>query len=115
MRSLTAALLYPGWPCSSGLELLRRTRDRCALRQIGADGSAGRACLQPQCALHPRRPRVPHALRPAVSPFAGVWIEGVRFVVTDREAFPSSRLGLEIAAALRKLYPPRIDLAQHQG
>jgi uncharacterized protein YbbC (DUF1343 family) len=35
-------------------------------------------------------------------------IEGVRFVITDREIFDSARLGLEIAAALQKLYPNRI-------
>ena len=35
--------------------------------------------------------------------------EGVRFVVTDREAFDSTRFGVELAAALQKLYPGRID------
>jgi uncharacterized protein YbbC (DUF1343 family) len=37
-------------------------------------------------------------------------VEGVRFVVTDRESFSSVRLGLEIAAAVLKLYPGKIDL-----
>ena len=36
-------------------------------------------------------------------------IEGVRFVVTNRELFDSTRLGLELAAALAKLYPGKID------
>jgi uncharacterized protein YbbC (DUF1343 family) len=35
--------------------------------------------------------------------------EGVRFVMTDRDNFDSARLGLEIAAALEKLYPGKID------
>jgi len=36
-------------------------------------------------------------------------LEGVRFVITARDDFDSARLGLEIAAALQKLYPGKID------
>jgi uncharacterized protein YbbC (DUF1343 family) len=36
---------------------------------------------------------------------------GVRFVITGREALDSSRLGLEVCAALQKLYPGKIDFA----
>ena len=35
-------------------------------------------------------------------------IDGVRFVVTNRDSFDSTRLGLELAYALNKLYPGRI-------
>jgi uncharacterized protein YbbC (DUF1343 family) len=35
----------------------------------------------------------------------------VRFVVTNREAFDASRLGLEVAVALQKLYPGKMDFA----
>jgi len=52
--------------------------------------------------------------RPVSSAFAGREIEGVRVVVTDREAFDSARLGLEIAAALRRLYPARIALSRNR-
>jgi uncharacterized protein YbbC (DUF1343 family) len=37
-------------------------------------------------------------------------MEGVRFVITDREQVDAVRLGLEVAYALRKLYPGKIDL-----
>jgi len=37
-------------------------------------------------------------------------MEGVRFVITDREQLDSVRLGLEVAYALQKLYPGKIDL-----
>jgi uncharacterized protein YbbC (DUF1343 family) len=47
--------------------------------------------------------------KPSSSNFAGKLISGVRMVVTDREGFSSLRLGLEIAAALEKLYPGKID------
>lgn len=47
--------------------------------------------------------------RPTASNLAGKTIEGVRFVITDRDAFDSVRFGLELAAALKKLYPGKID------
>ncbi len=37
-------------------------------------------------------------------------IDGVRFVVTNRDSLDAGRLGLEIAAALLKLYPGKISL-----
>jgi uncharacterized protein YbbC (DUF1343 family) len=37
-------------------------------------------------------------------------VEGVRFVITDRERLDATRLGLEVAAALETLYPGKIDL-----
>ena len=117
MRSLTAALLYPGVAMleRAGNYSVGRGTD-APFEQIGADWIRGAELASSLNARFiPGVRAYPTRFRPAVSPFAGVWIEGVRFVVTDREAFPSSRLGLEIAAALRKLYPPRIDLAQHQG
>jgi uncharacterized protein YbbC (DUF1343 family) len=33
----------------------------------------------------------------------------VRFVITNREPFDSTRLGIELAAALQTLYPGKID------
>jgi len=52
----------------------------------------------------------PTRFRPTASNFSGKTIEGVRFVVTERESFDSTRLGLEVAVALEKLYPGHIDL-----
>jgi uncharacterized protein YbbC (DUF1343 family) len=51
---------------------------------------------------------------PADSNFKGVRVEGVRFVVTNRELFDSTRLGLELAAALAKLYPGKIDFTANR-
>jgi uncharacterized protein YbbC (DUF1343 family) len=42
----------------------------------------------------------------------GVQVEGVRFEITDRETFDATRLGLEVAAALQKLYPGQIDFSK---
>jgi len=78
--------------------------------QIGADWIDGKrlsawlnARKIPGIRVYPTR------FRPESSNFQGRWIEGVRFVITDRDAFDSSRLGLEIAYALLQLWPGKID------
>ena len=55
------------------------------------------------------RARVSRKFQPTSSNFSGQMIEGVRFVITDRESFDSTRLGIELAVALRNLYPGKID------
>jgi uncharacterized protein YbbC (DUF1343 family) len=112
MRSLTAALLYPG------LAMLEASRNYSVGRgtdspfeQIGAPWIDGR-----QLAAHlstryiPGVRFYPTRFRPSASHFADQWIEGVRFLITDREAFSSTRLGLELAAALASLYPGQMAL-----
>ncbi len=112
MRSLNAALLYPG------VALLEYSRNYSVGRgtdapfeQVGADWIRGEELAAylnrrfiPGVRAYPTR------FRPTSSRFAGQWIEGVRFVITDRENFNSARLGLELAAALLRLYPGRLDL-----
>jgi uncharacterized protein YbbC (DUF1343 family)/CubicO group peptidase (beta-lactamase class C family) len=111
MRSLNAALLYPG------LCLLEYSKNYSVGRgtdapfeQIGADFIGGRELA---AYLNQRQiPGVrayPTAFKPKESNFKDVHIEGVRFVVTNRELFDSTRLGLELAGALAKLYPSKID------
>ena len=111
MRSLNAALLYPGVAMleySKNYSVGRGTD--APFEQIGADFIHG-----PELATYLDRRQIPgvrvYATRfqPASSNFAGKTIEGVRFVITNRDAFDSARLGLEIAAALQKLYPGKID------
>ena len=99
IRSLQAALLYPGVAMlegSPGYSVGRGTD--APFEQIGAAWINGR-----ELAAHLNARGVP-----------GVrfypMLEGVRFLVTDREAFSSQRLGLEIAAALERLYPGKIPL-----
>jgi uncharacterized protein YbbC (DUF1343 family) len=48
--------------------------------------------------------------RPASANFSGKTIEGVHLAVTDRDAFSSSRLGLELARALETLYPRKVAM-----
>jgi uncharacterized protein YbbC (DUF1343 family) len=48
---------------------------------------------------------VPVAFTPNSGPYAGQQCKGVNIIVTDRSVLDSPELGIEIAAALKKLYP----------
>jgi uncharacterized protein YbbC (DUF1343 family)/CubicO group peptidase (beta-lactamase class C family) len=111
MRSLNAALLYPGVGMLEAFKNYSVGRGTDApFEQIGADWIHG-----PELAQFLNARMVPGVrvyatrFRPTASNFAGKVIEGVRFVVTDRNSFDSTRLGLEIAYALEKLYPGKMD------
>ena len=116
LRSLTAALLYPG------VAILEAAKDYSVGRgtdapfeQIGAPwirGAELAALLNSR--FIPGFRCYPTRFQPASSNLSGQSIEGVRFLVTDREAFDSGRLGLEIAAAIRKLYPSSYTFTQSQ-
>jgi|HubBroStandDraft_1064217.scaffolds.fasta_scaffold02427_8 uncharacterized protein YbbC (DUF1343 family)/CubicO group peptidase (beta-lactamase class C family) len=102
MRSLNAALLYPGVAMleySKNYSVGRGTD--APFEQIGADFIRG-----PELAAYLNRRRIPGVRVYATRLPAG---EGVRFVITNRDDFDSARLGLESAAALQKLYPGKID------
>ncbi len=110
MRSLNAALLYPGialLEASTNYSVGRGTD--APFEQIGADWIHGRPLAAflngryiPGVRVYPTR------FTPSSSNFAGRSIEGIRFVVTDRNAFDSVRFGLEVGYALEKLYAGKI-------
>ncbi len=111
MRSLNAALLYPGigmLEANTSYSVGRGTD--APFEQIGADWMDGPALARylngrfiPGVRVYPTR------FRPSASNFQGKDIGGIRFVITDREAFDSTRLGIELATALQKLFPGKID------
>jgi uncharacterized protein YbbC (DUF1343 family)/CubicO group peptidase (beta-lactamase class C family) len=111
MRSLNAATLYPG------VALLESTKNYSVGRgtdapfeQIGASWIHGAELAAFLNARYIPGVRVyPTRFQPSASVFQGVTIEGVRFVVVDRELFNSVRFGLEIGYALQKLYPGKVD------
>jgi uncharacterized protein YbbC (DUF1343 family) len=116
MRSLNAAILYPG------LCLLESSRNYSVGRgtdapfeQIGADFIKGRDLAAFLNNRHIPGVRVyPTSFTPTESNFKGVRVEGVRFEITNREVLDSTRLGLEVAAALQQLYPGKIDFATNK-
>lgn len=111
MRSLNAAILYPG------VAMIEYARNYSVGRgtdapfeQVGADWIRGvelakflNARMIPGIRFYPTR------FTPASSNLAGIPVEGVRFQISDRNALNAARLGFEIAFALEKLYPGRID------
>jgi len=104
MRSLNAATLYPGLALieSSKNYSVGRGTD-APFEQIGADWVHGVDLAEFLNSRYIPGVRVyPTHLTPKT--------EGVRFVITDRDQFDSIRLGLEVAYALHKLYPGKIDL-----
>ncbi|MFL6463843.1 MAG: exo-beta-N-acetylmuramidase NamZ domain-containing protein [Bryobacteraceae bacterium] len=111
MRSLNAALLYPGLAmleAETALSVGRGTDS--PFEQIGAAWMNGPLLAQfLNARLIPGVRTYPTKFRPNSSNFAGVEIGGIRFVITDREAFDSTRLGVEVAAGLQKLFPGKID------
>ncbi len=113
MRSLKAAALYPG------LCLLEFAKNYSVGRgtdspfeQVGSDFIGGR-----ELAAYLNARQIPGvrvyatSFTPTESNFKGVRIEGVRFELVNRDLFDSTRLGLEVAAAIQKLYPGKIDFA----
>jgi uncharacterized protein YbbC (DUF1343 family) len=111
IRNLTEAILYPGVAMLEAAENYSVGRGTDSpFEQIGADWINGRQLASVLNAQFIPGVRVyPTEFVPTSSHLAGKKIQGIRFVVTDREQFDSVRLGLEIAVALEKLYPGRID------
>ncbi len=116
MRSLNAALLYPG------VAMIEASRNYSVGRgtdapfeQVGADWIHG-----PELSAYlnarfiPGVRTYPTSFRPSSGTFSGRQIEGIRLVITDREAFDSARLGLELASAICRLHPSKIVLEDNR-
>ena len=115
IRNLDEALLYPGIALlehSTNYSVGRGTD--APFEQVGADWIRGADLARRLGELNIPGVRIsPAQFTPAASSnsnFSGKTITGVRFAVTDREAFPSSRLGLAVARTLESLYPKKIVL-----
>jgi uncharacterized protein YbbC (DUF1343 family)/CubicO group peptidase (beta-lactamase class C family) len=111
MRSLNAATLYPGiamLEANTNYSVGRGTD--APFEQVGADWIKGQQLAQNLNARFiPGVRAYATKFKPIASNFKDQEIEGVRFVITDRESFDSTRLGIELASALQALYPGKID------
>lgn len=116
MRSLHAALLFPGIAMieySKNYTVGRGTDAPFEL--LGApfiNGSQLAAELRklnlPGVAVYPTR------IAPVSSNLSGQEVEGLRLIVTDRNALRPTELGLQLMSALQRLYPKAINFWENR-
>jgi uncharacterized protein YbbC (DUF1343 family) len=106
LRSVTAAGLYPGVGLIEGTNVSVGRGTDTPFELLGAPWMKGRelaAYLNGRGVPGVRF--VPVTFTPTTSNYAGQKCEGVNLILTDRNALDGPELGIELAAALRKLYP----------
>jgi uncharacterized protein YbbC (DUF1343 family) len=112
LRTMSAAILYPGIGMIETANISVGRGTDAPFEQVGApwiDGEQLSAQLSlrsiPGVRFEPARftPTAPY-------PYAGEICNGIHVTVTDRNALDSPELGMEIAAALHKLYPIELHL-----
>jgi uncharacterized protein YbbC (DUF1343 family) len=111
IRNLTAALLYPGLALLESSTNYSVGRGTAApFEQIGAEWiRAGELRDRLQSMDIPGVRFYPVRFKPDSSNLSGKTVEGLRFVVTNRDTFSAARLGLAVAEALNALFPGKID------
>ena len=106
LRSVYEASLYPGVAIIEGTNVSVGRGTDTPFELLGAPWIKGKELAEYLNARGIAGVRfVPITFTPTSSNYAGKLCEGVNFVVTDRNGFDGPELGLELASALRKLYP----------
>ena len=106
MRSLNEASLYPGIGLLETTNLSVGRGTDTPFEVIGAPWLDGQKLAKYLNERNLKGVRfVPINFKPNASVFKDEQLGGVNIIVTDRSAFESVRTGIEIAVALRKLYP----------
>ena len=106
MRSLTEATLYPGIGLLETTNVSVGRGTDTPFEVVGApwlDGQKLAAYLNDRNLSGVRF--VPVRFAPNASVFKGEQLSGINIIVTNREMFEPVKTGIEIAAALRKLFP----------
>ena len=106
LRSVTEAALYPGVGLIEGTNVSVGRGTDTPFEVLGAPWMKSRelaAYLNARGIAGVRF--VPVTFTPTSSNYSGQKCEGVNLVLTDRNAIDGPELGIELAAALRKLYP----------
>jgi uncharacterized protein YbbC (DUF1343 family) len=106
LRSVTEAALYPGVGLIEGTNVSVGRGTDTPFELLGAPWIKGRelaAYLNARGIAGVRF--VPITFTPTSSNYANQKCEGVNLVLTERNALDGPEMGIELAAALRKLYP----------
>ena len=111
MRSLTAAILYPGIGLLETTNLSVGRGTDTPFENIGAPWLNGSLLAENLTRLNlPGVSFEAVTFTPDASKFSGQECSGVRFDITDREVFESLKTGFAIAAQLRLDYPGTWDV-----
>src|SRR5579875_735834 len=116
LRSLEEATLYPGVGLVEGANVSVGRGTATPFELVGApwiDGKALAGYLQAR-----RIAGVQFAaatFTPLVDRYAHEPCHGIRIAITDRSALDAPRLGIELAAALHRLYPQRFEIGRVLG
>lgn len=106
LRSVTEAALYPGVGLIEGTNIAVGRGTDTPFELVGAPYIDPRAFAEYLNArLIPGVRFVPVTFTPNSGPYSGHSCGGVNLVVTDRNVLDAPELGIELAVALRKVYP----------
>jgi uncharacterized protein YbbC (DUF1343 family) len=115
LRSLTEAALYPGVALIEGTNVSVGRGTDTPFELVGAPWMKSKELASYLNARGIAGVRfVPVTLTPTSSNYSGQKCEGVNLVVTDRNGFDAPELGIELAAALQKLYPADFKIGRMQ-
>ncbi|HSH14247.1 MAG TPA: exo-beta-N-acetylmuramidase NamZ domain-containing protein, partial [Desulfurivibrionaceae bacterium] len=111
LRSLTQAILYPGTGLIEGANLSVGRGTATPFELVGAPWINGQRLAGYLAKRNIKGVRFsPAEFTPESSNFARQPCQGIRIELQDREALDPTLLGIEIAAALYRLYPAKFKL-----
>jgi uncharacterized protein YbbC (DUF1343 family)/CubicO group peptidase (beta-lactamase class C family) len=113
LRNLEQAILYPGVALVEGTNVSVGRGTDTPFQVIGAPWIKPKqlaAYLNARVIAGVRF--VPATFTPASSAYASAQCGGVQIILTNRETLDAPELGIELAAALHKLYPQQFELTK---
>jgi uncharacterized protein YbbC (DUF1343 family)/CubicO group peptidase (beta-lactamase class C family) len=116
LRNMTAVALYPGLGMIEGARVSVGRGTASPFELVGAPWMDGDALAQTLNARHIPGVRF-ESIRftPVANVYARQPCQGVRVILVDRESLETSRLGIELAAALQRMSPQDFGLEQTLG
>jgi uncharacterized protein YbbC (DUF1343 family) len=116
LRNLTEAILYPGIGMIEGANVSVGRGTDTPFEVVGAPWIDGALLARELNSREIGGVRfVPISFVPVSSVFTGQKCNGVSLVLTDRESLDAPELGLEIAAALDRLFPGQFKVDDLDG